>query len=101
MAAWRSTREWKAPRCRRRRVRVAKKVSTALTQEQEVGVKWKVQRGWRASQARTLPESKAGDYVDFTADINVLVAMSNCPQERNICNGFRPTPMRVIHYRPE
>jgi urea carboxylase-associated protein 1 len=48
-----------------------------------------------------LPESKAGDYVDFTADIDVLVAMSNCPQERNKCNGFQPTPMRVIHYRPE
>jgi hypothetical protein len=45
MAAWRSTSEWKAPRCRRRRVSVAKKVSTALTQEHEVGVKWKVQRG--------------------------------------------------------
>ena len=48
-----------------------------------------------------LPESKAGDYADFTADIDVLVAMSNCPQERNKCNGFQPTPMRVIHYRPE
>jgi hypothetical protein len=35
----------KAPRCRRRRVRLAKKVSIALSQEQEVGVKWKVQRG--------------------------------------------------------
>src|SRR5262249_46557214 len=30
-----------------------KKFSTALSQEQEVGVKCKVQRGWRASQART------------------------------------------------
>ena len=47
------------------------------------------------------PTSRAGDYVDFTADIDVLVAMSNCPQERNKCNAFNPTPMRVIHYRPE
>ena len=31
-----------------------KKVSTALSQEPEVGVKWKVQRGWRSSQAMTL-----------------------------------------------
>ena len=31
-----------------------KKLSTALSQEAEVGVKWKVQRGWRASQASTL-----------------------------------------------
>jgi len=35
------------------------------------------------------------------ADIDVLVAMSNCPQERNKCNGFQPTPMREIHYGPE
>jgi hypothetical protein len=32
---------------------VAKKVSTAFSQEQEVGVKWKTKRGWRASQAIT------------------------------------------------
>ena len=47
-----------------------------------------------------LPQSKAGDYIDFTADMDVLVAMSNCPQERNKCNNFRLKPMRVVHYRP-
>ena len=47
-----------------------------------------------------LPSSKAGDYVDFTAERDVLVATSNCPQERNKCNNFNPTPMRAIHYRP-
>ncbi len=31
--------EWNTPRCRRRRVSEAKKISTALAQEQEVGVK--------------------------------------------------------------
>lgn len=46
------------------------------------------------------PTTKAGDYIDFTAEIDVLAAMSNCPQERNPCNGFNPTKMRVIHYRP-
>ncbi|MCE3241606.1 MAG: hypothetical protein K0Q83_2113, partial [Deltaproteobacteria bacterium] len=51
--AWRSTTDRKAPRFRRRLVRVAKKVSTALSQEHEVGVKWKTKRGWRASQAST------------------------------------------------
>ena len=54
MAACRSTSEWKTPRFRRRRVSLAKKPSTALSQEAEVGVKWKVQRWCRASQARTL-----------------------------------------------
>ena len=48
-----------------------------------------------------LPSSKAGDYVDFTAEMDVLVATSNCPQERNKCNNFNLTPMRAIHYRPE
>ena len=53
MAAWRSTTDRKTPRFRVRLVSVAKKVSTAFSQEQEVGVKWKVQRGCRASQATT------------------------------------------------
>ena len=53
MAAWRSATDRKMPRLRRRLVRVAKKPSTALSQEAEVGVKWNVQRGWRASHWRT------------------------------------------------
>ena len=46
------------------------------------------------------PKSKAGDYIDFQADMDVLAAMSNCPQERNPCNAGTLKPMRVIHYRP-
>src|SRR5215204_1265705 len=45
IAVWRSTSERKSPRRSRRRVRAEKKVSTALIQEAEVGVKWKIQRG--------------------------------------------------------
>ena len=33
---------------------LAKKPSTALSQEHEVGVKWKTKRSCRSSQARTL-----------------------------------------------
>ncbi|MFQ5693716.1 MAG: DUF1989 domain-containing protein [Nitrospinota bacterium] len=47
------------------------------------------------------PKSKAGDYTDFRADMDVLVAVSNCPQERNPCNAFNLTPLRVVRYRPE
>ena len=54
MAACRSAIEWKTPRRMRCRVILEKKFSTALSQEAEVGVKWKVQRGWRVSQASTL-----------------------------------------------
>src|SRR3546814_13644220 len=54
MAAWRSTTEWKTPRWSLRLESWAKKPSTALSQEQEVGVKWKVQRGCRSSQGRKI-----------------------------------------------
>ena len=30
--------------------------------------------------------------------MDLLVAISNCPQERNPCNGFDPTPMGIIIY---
>ena len=53
MAAWRSTTERKTPRFKRRRLSLAKNPSTALSQEHEVGVKWKTKRGG-SSQARTV-----------------------------------------------
>ena len=42
------------PRFSRRRVSLENKVSTALSQEHDFGVKWKRKRGCRASQAFTL-----------------------------------------------
>lgn len=47
------------------------------------------------------PKSRAGDYVDFLAEMDVLAALSNCPQERNPCNAFRLKPIKVILYQPE
>jgi len=41
-------------------------------------------------------QSKAGDYVDLRADMDVLAVISNCPQTRNPCNGYNPTPIRVL-----
>ena len=40
--------------------------------------------------------SKPGDHVDLRADMDVLAVISNCPQTRNPCNGFNPTPIRVV-----
>lgn len=40
--------------------------------------------------------SKPGDYVDLRAEMDVLTAISNCPQVHNPCNGFNPTPIRLI-----
>ena len=40
--------------------------------------------------------SKPGDYVELRAESRVLAVVSNCPQTHNPCNGFNPTPIRVM-----
>jgi urea carboxylase-associated protein 1 len=44
--------------------------------------------------------SAAGKYVDLRAEMDTLVAVSNCPQINNPCNGFDPTAVRMIVTRP-
>jgi len=46
------------------------------------------------------PTSQPGDYYDLRAEMDLLVGVSNCPQERNPCNAFKPTPMGIIIYAP-
>jgi uncharacterized protein YcgI (DUF1989 family) len=38
--------------------------------------------------------------MDLEAQMDVLLALSVCPQERNACNNFKAKPMRVIVYEP-
>jgi uncharacterized protein len=40
--------------------------------------------------------SAAGRYVEMRADMDVIVLISNCPQLNNPCNGYNPTPVRVM-----
>jgi hypothetical protein len=40
--------------------------------------------------------SAPGLTVDLRAETDVLVVISNCPQVNNPCNGFAPTPVRVV-----
>jgi len=40
--------------------------------------------------------SKAGDYVELRAEMDVICVISNCPQINNPCNGFNPTPVRTL-----
>jgi uncharacterized protein len=40
--------------------------------------------------------SAPGSYVEMRAEMNVLVAISNCPQVNNPCNAYNPTPIRLI-----
>jgi urea carboxylase-associated protein 1 len=45
-----------------------------------------------------VPKSKAGDYIDFRAEMDVIAAFSNCPQIHNACNAFRLKPLRAVIY---
>ena len=40
--------------------------------------------------------SAPGLTVDLCAEMDVVVVVSNCPQINNPCNGFNPTPVRMI-----
>jgi urea carboxylase-associated protein 1 len=40
--------------------------------------------------------SAPGKYLDLRAEMDVVVIVSNCPQINNPCNGFNPTPVRMI-----
>ena len=45
--------------------------------------------------------SAPGKRVALRAEVDTLVLVSNCPQINNPCNGFKPTPVRMIVTRPE
>jgi uncharacterized protein len=40
--------------------------------------------------------SAPGLTVSFRAEMDLLVVISNCPQVNNPCNGFDPTPVRLV-----
>lgn len=40
--------------------------------------------------------SAPGLYVDIRAEMDLVAVVSNCPQINNPCNGFDPTPVRMI-----
>jgi len=46
------------------------------------------------------PTSAPGDHIDFRAEMDLFVAISNCPQERNPCNGFKATRLQAIVFDP-
>ena len=39
--------------------------------------------------------SAPGNYVDITADMDVIFVISNCPQVNNPCSGGKPTAIRI------
>ena len=40
--------------------------------------------------------SEPGNYVELQAERDVLFVISNCPQLNNPCNGWNPTPVRLL-----
>ena len=44
--------------------------------------------------------SKAGDFVELRAEMDLLVVISNCPERDNQAAGGEPTPVRAIVYTP-
>jgi urea carboxylase-associated protein 1 len=40
--------------------------------------------------------SAPGLWIEVRAEADVLVVVSNCPQVNNPCNGFDPTPVRMV-----
>src|SRR5262245_54059967 len=46
------------------------------------------------------PISKPGDYVEIRAEMDIVIAVSACPQVLNGCNAYNPTPLGVVLYEP-
>jgi len=44
--------------------------------------------------------SAPGKYVEMRAEMDVTVLVSNCPQLNNPCNGYNPTPVRMLVWDP-
>jgi urea carboxylase-associated protein 1 len=54
--------------------------------------------GEDGSYAIDYPKSRRGDFVDLKADMDCIVAVSNCPSDNGPCNGYFPTPTKVMVY---
>ena len=44
--------------------------------------------------------SAPGKYVELRAERAIVVLISNCPQLNNPCNGWDPTPIRLLGWWP-
>jgi hypothetical protein len=38
--------------------------------------------------------------IEIRAERDVLAVVSNCPQVYNPCNGWNPTPIRIMTWKP-
>lgn len=48
------------------------------------------------------PVTRPGDYIEFCAEMDVIVGFSNCPEDRiTLCNAKHCTPLKVEIYEAE
>lgn len=47
------------------------------------------------------PLSKPKDYIEFCAEMDLMIGISNCPQDRTPVNAFNPSSSKVIIYNPD
>jgi uncharacterized protein YcgI (DUF1989 family) len=45
------------------------------------------------------PKSRKGDYMDLRAEMDVLCAISACPDDKSACNGHKPKPVGIKVFR--
>jgi len=45
--------------------------------------------------------TKPGDYIDLMAEMDIIVAISNCPSRRHPCNAYNPTSMQAVIFNPD
>jgi uncharacterized protein len=70
----------------------------------EIGFSFNLFMRWPVDPDGTVvpmaPVSKAGDYADLLAEMDLVVANSACPSDITPTNAHNPTPMRFVLYAP-
>ncbi len=45
--------------------------------------------------------NKPGDYIDLMAEMDIIMAISNCPDYTFATNAYNPTPMQAVIFNPD
>lgn len=62
-----------------------------------IGLNLHIDKDWVMSTHT--PLSKPGDYVEIKTLMDCVVGITACPQDRNLCNGTKLTPIRIKLFR--
>jgi len=62
-----------------------------------IGLNLHIDKNWNLKTEA--PLSKTGDYVEVKVLMDCIVGITACPQDRNLCNGSKLTPIRIKLFR--